>query len=301
MNQGPDLVVIGVAKAGTTAVARWLDDHPQVAMSRIKEPNFFSADIDPSQFSEAFKKMSPDIDPSYWDQAELPPIHGAFVRDAARYQRLWEHATIGQVKAEASPSYAFSDVAPEALAQSSPDAKVLLILRNPVDRAISHFRMARQYGMVQERFEEALQNDMKAVSGWGRSENFVALSTYAPIIRRWRTHFPNMRIEIYEELFDGRSWNHLSEWLGIDAAPAPQMAVFQGQDPKWPALNKMLFHTHLGQFLQKITPFWLKKSLKRTISTQSQDAYDREAAWRLFQEDVKATESLLGRQLSLWT
>ena len=301
MSIGPDLVVIGVAKAGTTAMARWLDDHPQVAMSRIKEPHFFATDIDPKTFSEAYKKMSPDLDPAYWDNESLPPVHGAFVQDAAKYQRLWEHAQPGQVKAEASPSYGFSEAAPAALAKANPEAKVLLILRNPVDRAISHFRMARQYGMVTENFEQAMEEDLKAEAGWGRSENFVALSTYAPIIQRWKAHFPQMRVELYEELFDGRSWDHLSDWLGIDSAPHPQAAVFQGQDPKWPALNRMLVHTHLGQTIRSLVPDAIKRRAQRIISTQSQEVYDREWAWRLFEEDRKTTESLLGRQLSLWT
>ncbi|NDA07597.1 MAG: hypothetical protein EBZ21_07570, partial [Flavobacteriia bacterium] len=66
MSVYPDIALIGVAKGGTTALATWFESHPEVAVSRIKEPNFFSTDIRPETFSRAYLRMSPPLSDSYW-------------------------------------------------------------------------------------------------------------------------------------------------------------------------------------------------------------------------------------------
>ncbi|NDH89942.1 MAG: hypothetical protein EBZ22_03490, partial [Flavobacteriia bacterium] len=84
MSVYPDIALIGVAKGGTTALASWMEAHPEVAVSRIKEPNFFSTDIRPESFSKAYRRMSPVLPERYWAQDPLPAEHQDFVRDAGR-------------------------------------------------------------------------------------------------------------------------------------------------------------------------------------------------------------------------
>lgn len=300
----PDIAVIGVAKAGTTTMASWLDAHPDVAMARIKEPNFFATDIDLASFSERFNNLSPQPPESYWASKPLLPLHGAFVKDANRYQRLFEHASPGQRTADCSPSYFFSQQAPEALRQANPQAKVILILRNPIDRAYSHFLMARKYGMVKGNFLEELAADQAKLPIWGKSENLYHLSCYAEGLKRWQKAFPDMKVCLYEELFQNHRWDSLCDYLQIARQPGPSTRQFQGRESQRPGINAFVMHHPMGKLLKGLVPAWLRNwainRLTKPIDSQS-SSFDREAAWRFFHKDVAEVEALLGRPLSLWS
>ncbi len=305
----PDIAIIGVAKGGTTALASWFDEHPQVAVSRIKEPNFYSTDIRPESFSDAYRRMAPALPASYWSEAALAPAHQDFVRDAGRYARLFAHAMPEQHTLEASTSYFFSSDAPSSLFAASPNAHVILMLRHPVERAFSHFRMARRYGMIQGDFLAALAEDAAFPSIWGQTENFVHLSRYAESLRRWQTIWPSnqLHIRIYEEFFanETEAWEELCAALGLDTCPLPaKTKVFEGSDPAYPVLQGLLMQHPWGQWLKQWMPDSWKGSAKQALASSTPlrlTPEEREAAWGYFSQDLAECETLLNRPLSLWT
>ena len=308
MSVYPDIALIGVAKGGTTALASWMEAHPEVAVSRIKEPNFFSTDIRPETFSKAYRRMSPVLPQSYWAQDPLPSEHQDFVRDAGRYARLFAHARLGQKTLDASTSYFFSAAAPQALFAANPNAHVILLLRHPVERAFSHYRMARKYGMVQSDFLSALAEDAAQPAAWGQSENYVHLSRYAEALRRWQAIWPAEQLHIYryEDFFanEQASWAQLCRDLGLSDHPLPaQTKVFEGQDPAHPGLQRFLTQHPLGRALKALVPSGLKGGAKKALAAKEalvlSDA-ERSAAWTYFQADVAECETLLNLPLSLW-
>ena len=309
MGVHPDIALIGVAKGGTTALASWLESHPEVAVSRIKEPNFFSTDIRPESFSPAYRRMSPVLPDRYWEQNPLPSAHQDFVQDAGRYTRLFEHATPAQKTLDASTSYFFSAAAPEALFAANPYAHVVLLLRNPVDRAFSHYRMARKYGMVQSDFLSALAEDAAQPAFWGQSENFVHLSRYADSLRRWQARWPAQQLHIYryEDFFrdEAASWKQLCQDLGLSPQPLPEKTkVFEGQDPAYPMLQRFLTQHPLGRGLKALVPNGLRGGAKKALAAKSSltlSDEERMTAWRYFDADRRECETLLNLPLSLWT
>ena len=100
----PDIFLIGAAKSGTTTIANWMGENPNIALSKIKEPNYFSTDIEVNNFSSEFNAISPSLPESYWLKEELEIVHQDFVKDQNRYDRLFEHAIPGQKLAECSTS-----------------------------------------------------------------------------------------------------------------------------------------------------------------------------------------------------
>jgi len=111
-----DFCIVGAQKSGTTALAHFLDQHPAIAMSRPKEAHVFDA---------------PGYEHSTID---------------AKYAPFFEQAAEGQLKGDATPIYLFWQDVLESLAAYNKKLKVIVLLRDPVDRAISHYEMAKERG-----------------------------------------------------------------------------------------------------------------------------------------------------------
>ena len=301
-------VLIGVPKSGSTTLADWLQEHPGVAMSRIKEPNFYASELDPLHFSPAFLRISPDADFDYWAQPDpLPRRHQAFVRHPSQYARMWPDAGPNQLRMEASTSYFWSPSAARDLAASNPGVKALVLLRNPVDRAFSHYRMARKYGLVSGSFIEELDRDASGSASWGQRENFAALSLYADSYQRWSASGAALHVYIYEEAFQNPHafWAEVQQDLGLSAIALPHTErVHAAHDVRWPALTAFAQHHWLGRWLVGHMPRSLKKkAIAASLATEPLRLTDTERAkaWTYFADDVARLEGLMGRNLSLWT
>ena len=301
-------VLIGVPKSGSTTLADWLQEHPGVAMSRIKEPNFYASELDSLHFSPAFLRISPDADFDYWAQPDpLPRRHQAFVRHPSQDARMWPDAGPNQLRMEASTSYFWSPSAARDLAASNPGVKALVLLRNPVDRAFSHYRMARKYGLVSGSFIEELDRDASGSASWGQRENFAALSLYADSYQRWSASGAALHVYIYEEAFQNPHafWAEVQQDLGLSAIALPHAErVHAAHDVRWPALTAFAQHHWLGRWLVGHMPRSLKKkAIAASLATEPLRLTDTERAkaWTYFADDVARLEGLMGRNLSLWT
>jgi hypothetical protein len=303
-----DAVLIGVPKSGSTTLADWLQAHPGVAMARIKEPNYYAAELDPQTFSEAFLRVSPDAEAAYWSASDpLPVRHQAFVRRAEDYARLWWHAQPDQIRIEASTSYFWSPSAARDLPAANPECVAILVLRNPVDRAFSHFRMARKYGLVSGSFLDELARDAARPVAWGQSENFVALSRYAAAYRRWSSAGIRLKTFVYEEAFQAPEafWAEIQSALGLEQFPLPHgEKVHAAHDVRWPSLVRFAQHHPVGRWLKAKMPKGLHERAKSSTAASEplrlSDA-ERAKAWTYFADDVAELEQLLGKNLSLWT
>lgn len=119
----PDFVVVGAQRSGSTSLYRYLDSHPEIFMAATKELHFFDRHFD---------------------------------RGLGWYAGHFADATPDQVVGEATPRYMCDAAAVERLASTLPDGRFLAILRNPVDRAYSHYWMERARGREPNSFEEAI-------------------------------------------------------------------------------------------------------------------------------------------------
>jgi Sulfotransferase domain len=178
----PDFVIIGAAKAGTTSVFGWLVEHPHVEGPWRKEINYFSY----------FHYRGED-----WYRQHFPP-------ERRRASFAAEHGR-PFLTGEASPSYLLHYWAPQRMARLLPDVKLIVQLRNPVDRAYSQFQMRRRDGEEPlESFAEAVEIEdqrleherarmladprysSQAVACW----SYLMRSRYAEQLERWFAHFP---------------------------------------------------------------------------------------------------------------
>jgi hypothetical protein len=111
MLRPPDFAIVGAPRCGTTALYRYLETHPGITMSSCKEPRFFSSDIEAASRAKTLRE----------------------------YEALWAHAKPGTLRGEATPDYIQSQIAIAALLNSRPDAKLIAMLRNPVEIVGAHY------------------------------------------------------------------------------------------------------------------------------------------------------------------
>ena len=140
MVRWPDYLLIGAAKSGTTAVARYLQQHPEVFLTEPKEPRYF-----------AFAGSSLEI-------PGLPKSRRReYYTDEASYLALYSGAGGKKAAGEASVSYISEAGTAERIYARVPEVKILAILRDPVERAYSNFLFLRALGLEPiADFEEAL-------------------------------------------------------------------------------------------------------------------------------------------------
>ena len=262
--------VIGAAKCGTTTLYARLNEHPEVFLSPLKEPNYFSReDIDPERFSTAFRANTKlDLTDYLALPDPLPERQVGFVRHESDYARLFSQVTDAhRVVGECSTSYLWSPSAPAALHRAHPNAKVVISLRDPIDRIFSHYLMARKYGFVKGSVVEAVKADMAHPDpSWGRSELFLELSQYEDQVARWQQHFGPDQLKILEPgaLRLAETWTELQDWLGLsshDWTREGQRDANTAGLSRWEGLNRWLTKTGMKGFLAKAVPSGLKGKL----------------------------------------
>ena len=126
MENGPQFLVIGAAKSGTTSLYHWLREHPEIFVPRLKEPHFFGHGI--SRYSGPGDAV----------------LTRNSVRTLAAYGKLFSSRENGKIAGEMSTGYLFGEAAPRLIREHLPSAKLVAILRHPVDRAYSQYRMMRR-------------------------------------------------------------------------------------------------------------------------------------------------------------
>lgn len=303
--EGLDFFIVGAAKAGTTSLYDVLDRHPEVFLSPIKEPNYFSTDIQVEQFCKAYRNNTfLDLE-HYFSQSPLPPIQLSFVRNPEQYKQLFEGANEHQIKGECSTSYLYSMEAAKNIAQHSPKAKIIICLRDPISRCLSHYRMAMKYGHVKENFLEAIQSDLKRKKkGWGQSELFIELGQYTDQIKRFQNHFPaeQLHVMFFEDLIQSptTSLKELFDFLGIASHPIPLENKNAGQSPRWSKLNYFITQTGLKKRLLDWLPqAWIEGLKKNYYSAEGLKLQADERAFLLPFYDAEYHElpELIQREL----
>lgn len=171
--RAPDFVILGAQKAGTTSLYELLTRHPQVVPARRKEVHFL--DRHWKRGIGWYRDQFPDVRDT--DSAE-PVLTG-----------------------EATPYYLFHPEAPARLRVAAPEARLLVVLRDPVDRAYSHYQMQVRRGREDQGFARALALEAERLAAGPENHprySYVARGRYAEQLRRWFAVFPRERFLVIE-------------------------------------------------------------------------------------------------------
>jgi len=304
-----DFFIVGAAKCGTTTLADYLAAHPSVCFSPIKEPNYFAADIQPEKFSKAFKQNLGKSVEEYFSHDFPAPRQIAFVQKESDYDRLFSPCQDKQIKGEASTSYLYSEAAADEIFRHNPKAKIVYILRNPLERLRSHYGMALKYGFVKGKLLEEVKIDMaRAEKGWGVSELFVELGLYAEQVERYHKLFPAKQILAlrFEDLQTNPQalYRRLCDFLEIDFQEGKSEASNPSGRSRMPGLNYLLTQWGIKKAVARLLPDFVGRRMKKLYYTSVNlpPLSEEEKAFltELYEDNIKQTSTISGLQLDHW-
>ncbi|MCC6454639.1 MAG: sulfotransferase [Caldilineaceae bacterium] len=283
----PNFIIIGVAKGGTTSLYHYLDQHPQVFMSPIKETNFFACEE-----AHAERRTGEKHPPN-------PPYFRA--KTLQEYEALFAGVSGEIAIGEASPRYFACPTTARRIHDCIPEVKLVASLRNPADRAFSGFLMRVRKGRAALDIPERLTSESHHVK-----EGF-----YYNQLKRYFDVFPKEQIKIclFEEFKEdpARVVQDLFKFLGVDTNHVLDTSIRHnpGAIPKNRLLNRLFYHPALISMAKSVLPESMQGLAKRVTQQNLKSPPEfppdlRAELLQLYRADILNLQDLLNRDLSIW-
>jgi len=203
----PDFLITGAAKGGTTSLFYYLIQHPNILTGSGKELWFFDTN---------FKRGV------IWYRSNFPTIFHKF------YRQIFEKKNT--ITGEASPNYIFHPLSAKRAYSVIPNAKIIMLLRNPIDRAYSSWAMHLRRGSENLSFEEAIKQEEKRIAG---EEEKILLNE----------HYDSFKLMHFSYLKRGIYINQLKKWM--EFFPEKQLLIIKTED----------FNIHTKKILSQVFEF----------------------------------------------
>jgi hypothetical protein len=201
----PDFLLVGAPKAGTTALHVALARHPEIGMSSVKEPKYFLVDGPP---------------PSGGGPGDAK-TYSEYVWRREDYEALWDKAEPGQLLGESTTLYLGDPQAHRRIYETVPGAKLVAVLRDPVDRAHSNWSHLRSAGLEPEGdFPRAcMLGEGRVSDGWGPFWNYLELGRYGAQLEHLYSLFPREQVLLlmYRDIREHpvETLDRVSAFLGV--------------------------------------------------------------------------------------
>jgi len=284
MEKWPNLFIVGASKSATGTLFVHLSKVPGICMSTIKEPNYFSVKVHPG------------------DREQV-------IRDKKQYLSLFSIGKDDKIIGEASPEYLADSEAPNLIQQVSPNAKIIIILREPIERAYSAYFTFVRHGRIKNSFHDevqlALENKKKGIKS-----NFGILESglYSEQVKRYFDVFGSKQVKIliFDEFIKNqkKTFEEVLSFLGVD---------YSFEDFKIEQFNKfgvirfslaqnILRNRKMKYMLEKVLPQSIRKVGRDKILLKQEtkpkmDDEDRKSLVNFYKEDVEKLQNILGQRL----
>ena len=284
-----DFFIVGAPKAGTTSLYHYLDEHPEIEMSSKKEPDYF--------LGKPIQEQG-----IYYGKNRINTLD--------KYESLFAQKE-GAIYGEGSVSYLFYENVAEDIKKYNPNAKIIIMLRNPIDRAFSHYLMDYRLGLVSDSFENIINKKSKYKNAHLFYQQYIEVSEYAKQIQRYCNVFStdNFLLIDYEDFKGDVSgtvdlvYDFLKVSTEFSADVNTKYNTFTM--PK----NKGIRFIYSFVILRKILTFIFPKSLVENIKGLLFKAdkkpklleETRNQLKQFFSDDVRELGRVLGKDYSKWT
>ncbi len=297
----PNFFLIGAAKCGTTSVAQYLDQHPDIFVSKPKEPNFFA--------------FEPNSKPTCNGPANSEQLYEQLLKYSVTsptvYDELFAPVQTERAVGEASVRYLYETHTATRIAEYAPHAKLIAILRDPVDRLHSHYHMNVRQHLEPEGLAGSLAaEDERVQKGWGWDWHYRRVGMYAEQLERFYACFDRSQLlvlfhadlqkrtlETMQEIF-----KHLE--VSTDFVPDVSRRALVGHTPRWRFVRKLIRDDNLLKTVAKqVVPQRLRKTFARWSESKNRQGIpslgpkQRQELRDQYAEDSQQLADLLGQQL----
>ena len=297
----PDFFVIGAPKAGTTALHAALAQHPQLFLSPVKEPKFFLCDGPPPD------RGGPGDAHSYRE----------WIWKAEEYEQLFAGAPAGTLRGESTPFYLADLSAHQRIRAAVPEARLIVILRDPVDRAYSNWAHLWADGLepIGDFLEACAEEPHRRQAEWAPFWRYLETGLYGGQLEHLFTLFPRHQVHIirYLSLVEEplATLNGVSRFLGVDEGVITEVPVRNvgGYVPPTAYTRSLSTLLRYGAAVGSHFPpqIWRKASLplqwliQRTPQHRPElQPHERAQLIDFFAEDISMVEQETGWDLETW-
>jgi len=297
----PDFLVIGAPKAGTTALHAALAGHPALCMSEIKEPKFFLTDGPPPT------RGGPGDVKTYREH----------VWRLADYEALFDPAPAGTLRGESTPFYLYDRRAQQRIRDVIPHAKLITVLRDPVERAHSNWTHLWSAGLepIGDVVQACEEEDRRVTAGWAAFWHYTRLGRYGEQLEHLYTLFPREQVLVfrYRLLVDrpAEALDRICAFLDIKQGilgelPRENVTVHPELTPgRRAAARAVRIGTAVGRFLPGQAEAAVTDPLERVLQRGGRPRKplgweQRQALLPRFAADVKLLGKVTGEDFSDW-
>ena len=290
----PNLLIVGAAKSGTTSLHNYLNQHPDIFMCSPKDPHFLiNKEIGKQRINKG-------------------------IIDLKDYETLFSEKSHLKYRGESSVMYlSFPEISIKNIKHYlDDDIKIIIMLRNPVERAYSGYQHVKRYNMMENlSFEDALELGEERyhdIKNFTPASRYLELGNYYNQVTLFKKSFDNIHIVIYDDYKTdfNEELNKIFDYLEIVRITinAEQRHMVGGWEWKSDGMKKLMMQQNLLKlFLRLIIPF---KSLRQYIRAKFQKANMKVVAtinpetekWlkEYYKQDVAKLSELLNRDLNNW-
>ena len=286
MDRWPNLFIVGAPKAGTTSIYEYLKRISDIYLPSTKEPNYFSVKTVP-------------------DNSFVRPI-----RNKEKYLDLFKKSKDQKIVGEASPNYLSDPEAPKLIHKAVPNAYIIILLRDPVERFFSHYLMLFSIGRLKKTFEDACSDSLK-IGKFDHNKTILRLSTslYSDDVKRYLEIFgpKQVKIIIFEEFIKNtkKTMKEILDFLEINRTVDDfgDKKYNPYSSPRVPFTQSIMTSDSVRKIVNyNLVPFKTRKFIREKIlfksaSKPKMQENDRRTLVNYYQEDVKKLEEILGRKL----
>lgn len=295
----PDFLIIGAARSGTTALCNSLQQHPQIYFSPLKEPHFLAFCGQPMNFA------GPGDDVL---------MNSVTVTDFEEYRRLFDGVRKETAVGEGSVSTLYyPQPAIENIRQYTPDARLIVLLRNPIQRAYSSFLYMTAHGYEPlADFEQALDQEQRRIDdNWHHIWHYTKLGFYTQQVSAFREAFGPDRVKVllFEDIKSDAqgAMQELYSYLDVDPEFTADTSVEVNRSgvPRSRVLQHVLYRVNerqkLKQMVKAVVPLRTREWVRRVNLTRPEmPASARERLHEVFRDEIGSLQQLLNRDLSRW-
>ena len=293
MEKKANLFLVGAMKAGTTTISAMFGEHPAIYAPPIKEPHYFIDDLP----KELYKPSRFFSEEGYFENDFPEPLHIAKLAALSSYERIFSLATNEKHRLDASTAYLHAPETAKMIHEYNPDARIVILTRDPLKRAFSHYKMDLGLGRTTKSFEEIMKAQIDQYkSGTLPWHSYLGMSFYEEAITRYRNYFDQVLVINFEMyLKEGETTlEKISSFLTIE--PFSTFEVAQRNETKKVRFQKLFYIlTKLGlkDYFSKFFGARFRQRIFGIISTNKKQSMNLSETTLRELKDIFSKESAI--------